>query len=227
MVNYKQKYLQRFLTKEFLQGLISVLFFAAVIYLGTRIIGVENIQSKVEAAGLWGPLLFILIKSSTIIIAPLGGNPLYLIAQPLFGYTRGAIYLFIGDIIGYTVVFYLSRIFGRNVIKKLLSDKQLAYVEKFLTKVGTWQGLSLARIIFFGFADLVSYTAGLTPIPFWQYILVTIPVILVLIAFYMAVGVTFITGQSSFAIIVLIFAAFPFIFLLFKYLLSKKRRVQD
>lgn len=218
----KQKYLNKFLTKEFLQGFIAVLFFAILIYFGSQIIGIENTRSKVEAAGLLGPIIFILIKSSTIIFAPLGGGPLYLIAEPLFGYTQGTIYLFLGDIIGYSIVFYISRIFGRSVLKKILTETQLESLVRFLDKVGTWQGLTLSRIALFSFQDIICYAAGLTKIPFWQYLLVSVPVIGCVIAFYMGVGAIFISNARSFMLIVVLFAIFPFAFLLGKYLLRKK-----
>jgi len=38
--------------------------------------------------------LIISVKKLTIVFAPLSGTPLYLVAEPLFGFTKGFIYTY-------------------------------------------------------------------------------------------------------------------------------------
>lgn len=89
------------------------------IYLFARFLGVDELRERIAAAGIWGPLIVILLKASTLVIAPLGGSPLYPIAGAAFGFWRGFIYTFLGDLLGTTIAFYISRVFGRKIVQIL------------------------------------------------------------------------------------------------------------
>jgi uncharacterized membrane protein YdjX (TVP38/TMEM64 family) len=208
--------------KEFIQGACAFIFFVALIYLGMRLISTENIREKVDGAGLYGPLVFILFKASTNIIAPLGGNPFYLIAPQLFGFTDGFIYLLVGDLLGYTTSFFLSRVFGRAIMRVLFSDKQLDRFDTLLHDVESWKGLALLALAFFGFADFVSYGAGLTKIPYWKYILTATPPMLLKIAILMLIGETFIINQKSFLAVMAAITILPFVVMAIRKFFKRK-----
>lgn len=158
--------------KEFAQGVVWIAVIMAIIFLGAKYIGIENIQSKIGAAGIFGPLLFVLLKASTIVFAPLGGTPLYLVAAPLFGFTRGFAYIFLGDFFGSTIAFYISRIFGRRVMRKFLSKTGERAVDDILHHLEGWKGLAYTRIMFVGLPEVVAYATGLAAVEFWKYSLV-------------------------------------------------------
>lgn len=192
--DYQEQNLQKFEVRQVIHGLFSLVVFGVIMYLGSRYIGLENIREKIEAAGIFGPMLFMLLKMSTIIFAPMSGTPLYLVAEPLFGFTKGFLYAFISDLIAYTIVFYIARIFGTRIMKRLLPEKGISYVNTILGRIGTWHGLTITRILLHSMADIISYAAGLTKIPYWQYILVTIPMIIANIVILMVLGQAFITN---------------------------------
>src|SRR3989344_4048792 len=100
---------------EILRNVFILILAVAAIYGFSIFLGIENIRDRVEDAGIFGPLFLIVLKALTLIIAPLSGTPLYPISGALFGFTKGFIYMTIGDILGTSVSFYISRIFGRKV----------------------------------------------------------------------------------------------------------------
>lgn len=160
--------------KDLIRGGIGagVLFIA--IYVLARFIGIDYIRSLVQKAGPFGPLIFILAKISTIVIAPLGGSFLYLLAGPLFGFWKGLAYILAGDIIGGSTAFFLSRRFGRKILRYFLSEHGMGYVDDILCHIGTWKGFIYTRLIFIGMYDVVSYAAGLSTLSYTHYLIITV-----------------------------------------------------
>lgn len=150
------------------QSILQLVLILLFIFLIVRAVGLEDIQQYVTNAGAWGPLILIVLKASTLIVAPLGGSPRYPIAGALYGFSEGFIYMFIGDTVGTVITFYLSRIFGQPIIKYFVGSNMPA-IEKILDHVGTLKGLIQARLFFIAFQEGVSYAAGLTKIAFWPF----------------------------------------------------------
>src|SRR3989344_7099265 len=100
-----------------LAGLIGVL--AIAFYF----LDIEEMRVQIERAGLWAPLLFIFAKATTIVVAPLGGSPLYPIAGALFGFWKGIFLLVIGDAIGGGVFFFFSRIFWGQLRARMIGKE--------------------------------------------------------------------------------------------------------
>jgi uncharacterized membrane protein YdjX (TVP38/TMEM64 family) len=59
----------------------------------TFLFDMEKIQEWIKTAGIWAPLIFIFLKTSTIVIAPLSGSPLYPLVGLLFGFWPGILYV--------------------------------------------------------------------------------------------------------------------------------------
>ena len=152
---------------EILRNVFILILAVAAIYGFSIFLGIENIRDRVEDAGIFGPLFLIVLKALTLIIAPLSGTPLYPISGALFGFTKGFIYMTIGDILGTSVSFYISRIFGRKVAEYFVTKYGMKAVDDALKHLGTKKGMLRARLIFFGFQEAVAYAAGLTTISFW------------------------------------------------------------
>ncbi len=208
--------------KEFWQGVISIILFGILIYSGAHFVGTTDIQEKVGRAGVWAPAAFILIKSSTIIFAPLNGAPVYLVAHRLFPFQYAFLYLLLGDLLGFTVVFYLSRHFGKRLLQKLLTENQFDQMQKFLLRTANWKGLILTRLSLPGFADLISYGVGLSHIPYWQYILVTIPFVILNITIMLTLGTAFIDSIKDYLILIAVFVIGSFLLLQLRRVIRKK-----
>jgi uncharacterized membrane protein YdjX (TVP38/TMEM64 family) len=130
---------------------------------------IEAVRAYIEGAGVWAPLLLVLAKASTVIVAPLGGSPLYPLGGALFGFWKGAALLLAGDAIGGIVTFYLSRILGRAIVERMLAG-QSGLIDAALEMMSSVKGFFVARTCLMTFPELASYTAGLTRLPFAPFI---------------------------------------------------------
>lgn len=160
--------------KDMMKGAVGFVLIVLFVYTGFRYVGLENLQDQIEKAGVFGPIVFILLKASTIVIAPLNGAVFYLISAPLFGLGLGIIYSWAGDLIGAVIAFWISRTFGIRIVKRFLSAKMLKNLDSVLWYVGNWKRLALARLALSSVTEVVSYGAGLSAISFNQYFWVTL-----------------------------------------------------
>lgn len=147
-----------------LAGLIAILAVAFYLF------DIDEMRLRIEQAGIWAPLLFIFAKASTIVVAPLGGSPLYPIAGALFGFWKGMVLLVLGDALGGTISFFLSRYFGRKLVERLIGNEGM--VASALEMMGTVKGFFIARVCLAAFPELASYAAGLTKLHFAPFIII-------------------------------------------------------
>jgi uncharacterized membrane protein YdjX (TVP38/TMEM64 family) len=169
--------------KQLIISLGSIVLVLGGLYAVFAYFGITNVQETIDDAGIWAPLVLILAKASTIIIAPLSGSPLYPLAGALFGFWEGALYLILGDMIGGVVAFWISRILGRSIVEKMIGGDG-KFLSRALKMMGTIKGFLVARICFAPLPEVVAYGAGLTRINFLVFLIifvaVGIPPILVL-----------------------------------------------
>ncbi len=156
---------------SFIGAGITILILLALVFF----LDIGELQVWIEKAGIWGPLVFILLKISTIVIAPLSGSPLYPLVGLLFGFWPGILYVAIGDFLGYTIAFYISRIFGRNVVLKLISRKEEGLIARIVDHIGETKGFIQACLTFFGLPEVLSYAAGLSRLSYLKFISILWP----------------------------------------------------
>lgn len=161
--------------KQLITSLVSLTVILGGIYFVFRYFGITEVQDTIERAGIWAPLVLVLAKASTVVIAPLGGSPLYPLAGALFGLWQGTALLLLGDALGGIVAFYLSRIFGRHLVEQMIGDDQ-KFLPRALKMMGTVKGFLVARVCFMPMPEVVAYGAGLTRINFLPFILIYVPV---------------------------------------------------
>lgn len=132
-----------------------------------------RIKALVERAGVWGPLTFIAVQVLQIIIAPIPGQVIPVIAGALFGPWWGVLYSIVGAFLGFTAVFLLARKLGRPFVERFFKKEDLKKFD-YLTK----KGGPLAFFLIFllpGFPDdIICYLAGLSTIPLRTLIFVSI-----------------------------------------------------
>lgn len=153
----------------------AIVFFVALgsLFFVSRVLGPDRLRSWVEAAGVFAPLAFVLAKASTIVIAPLAGSFLYPLAGASFGLTKGILLGVLGDTLGSTIAFFISRRFGRPLAEKFLGNDS-GMLGQVLTMIGTVRGFFAARFILITAHDLLAYAAGLTLLPFLPFILIQV-----------------------------------------------------
>lgn len=106
-----------------------------------------------------GMLVYILVVIIGIVIAPISSLPLLPIAVGLWGLAVAVILSIIGWFIGAGIAYELSRLFGKELIKKII---KIETIEKYSTKIPerySFAGLLLLRLSVP--VDILSYSLGL------------------------------------------------------------------
>ena len=115
------------------------------------------VEQKIEAAGPFGPVLFMLVMAATV-LTPVPTFPLDILAGRVFGPFLGTLYAVTGATAGATISFLIARWLGRDLIARFLKG-HINFCQrcsdKLLTKV-----VFLARLIPAVSFDMVSYGSG-------------------------------------------------------------------
>lgn len=159
-------------------------------------IGLERLQTAIVQAGPLAPILYIVVRAATFIAAPLSSGPIQFAAGALFGLIPGTLYSLAGEVLGGTANFWIARLLGRPVIARLVGQSGMQRIEGLYQRVGEAWTLVYARLFFFAFYDFVSYAAGLTPIRYRTFLLVTAIAGIIPTFAAVAVGTT-LTGQNN------------------------------
>jgi uncharacterized membrane protein YdjX (TVP38/TMEM64 family) len=136
-------------------------------------VGAERLQGLVAHAGPWAPAVYIVLKASTYIVAPLGGSPLHVSAGALFGLGYGTLYSLAGDVMGGCANFWIARLLGRRIIVRVVGQQGMSRIDGFYQQLGGWRALLFARLFLSSVYDFISYAAGLTPLAFRRYLVIT------------------------------------------------------
>src|SRR3989338_5616419 len=135
-------------------------------------VGIDNVRETISAAGIYGPLIIILLKATTIVVVPLGGTPLYPIAGAIFGFWQGLGITLLGDALGSAIAFFISRFFGRKVLHFFMTNQQMPMLENLVVRLSDKGTFLKARLFFTGFPELFAYAAGLVNVNFWFFLVV-------------------------------------------------------
>lgn len=160
------------LRKNLSGNIVAIFIVIIVIFFAVQFFDFNNLQTKILSAGIWAPIILILLKASTIVFAPLSGAPLYPIAGAIFGFWGGLLYIVLGDLIGTTIAFWISRLLGQKVVEKMLQKKNMHVAEKIVKTIETTGGFLFARICFAPMPEIIAYASGLTKIKFWKFFVI-------------------------------------------------------
>lgn len=180
------KYIKDHIVSIIVIGVLAVLSF------GSFFIDLDALRQLIKDSGPWAPFVYILIKASTVIFAPISGTALYVFSAPLFGFWNAVIYSFTGDLIGAVVTFYISRFFGRPVVEYFAGKKNMSHIEDALELMATTKGFLTMRLAAISMPEIASYAAGLTKINFWFFIVVHMVIDLVPIIIMTLPGLFFV-----------------------------------
>ena len=158
--------------------IISLLFMVAVcLFLGAPLVKFarepEKFRNLVSSFGVWGYFIFVLIIFFQVVFAFIPGEPFELFAGYAFGSFSGLILCMIGSCLGSAAVFLLTRKFGIKFVELFFSMDKINSVKFLRNKKKMYVLTFLAFFIPGTPKDLLSYAAGLTPINFWTYLLLS------------------------------------------------------
>lgn len=133
---------------------------------------IEQLKEYLLGFGAWAPIVSGSLMVLQALFVPLPAMVITLANGLLFGTIRGALLSWSSAMVGAIICYYISRLFGRPVVEKLVGGKSLDVTDRFFRRYGK-HAILIARLIPVISFDVVSYAAGLTTIGPWEFLLAT------------------------------------------------------
>ena len=165
---------------------IGILIFAIIVYLylpnlwdlfstGTTYLRDHNFKGMRElilAYGYWAPIVSICFMVIQSLVPFVPGIVITVTNAWIFGWQYGALYSWIGALLGAVLDFGVARRYGCLVIDRFINKKYVDMIETFIQRYGILAILftRLTPIIPF---KVVSYGAGLTNMSVWRFVIAT------------------------------------------------------
>jgi uncharacterized membrane protein YdjX (TVP38/TMEM64 family) len=116
--------------------------------------------------GALGPIVYVLLVTVEVLVAPIPGTLLYAPGGAIFGGFLGGSLSLAGNVIGAGLACVISKFWGEPIARSFDSGR-LRSIRHALAARGLWLIL-LLRINPLTSSDLVSYAAGLVGVPVWK-----------------------------------------------------------
>lgn len=149
----------------------------------------EVIEPYLVSFRSFAPVAYIILQALTVPLVPIPSVILATVAGALFGFKLATVYTTIAWLLGTSINFYLTRIFGRPFLKKLLKEDEIVMVDKFACNLG-WKIIFFTWFVPGGTADIAGYAAGLTKMTYTKYISAALLAALILAVLTSAAGAT-------------------------------------
>ncbi len=126
----------------------------------------EALSRFLETAGIWAPLLYMLVYTVGICLF-VPGTLLTALGAAIFGAYWGFLYVWVGAMVGASAAFWIGRTLGREFAASLVGDRLKKYDDA-IERNGFATTLYL-RLVYFPFTPM-NFGMGLTKVRFWDYV---------------------------------------------------------
>ena len=135
----------------------------------------ESFRLWIDAQGPWKYLSMVGIMTAQIIVALVPGAPVEMAAGYAFGLWGGVGLCLIGTAIGNAIVILLTRVFGMRMVRLFMDDDKILALTQKLTREQKRMDLMIFLLFLIPGTpkDLMTYVAGLLPIPLTRYLILT------------------------------------------------------
>lgn len=145
---------------------------------GSTLIDEGTVHQVTARAGMWGPVVISAFILFTQVCAPLSGSLGLFIGIKLYGYGNAMTLFYTVSMISATINFFLSRVCGRAVVRRLVGASGLNQIDD-LSQAEERTILAMARLLGYYFFDFISYAAGFSQMPYRTYMAYTAALTLV------------------------------------------------
>lgn len=129
----------------------------------------EALQQFLDAAGLWAPVVFMIVYAAGVCLF-IPGTLLTGLGAAIFGAYRGFVFVWVGAMLGAALAFFIGRGLARDFAASLIGERLKKYDDA-IRRNGFATVLYL-RLIYFPFTAM-NFGMGLTSVRFRDYILGT------------------------------------------------------
>jgi len=157
-------------------ALLLLLAAAAIVALGIALAPLvtrARVEGWVRGAGAWGPLVLFAVQTAQILIAPVPGVFVPLLAGALYGPVVGALVTVAGTLFGSTAAYWIGRGAGRPAAERWIGP---AALDRAHALVGGKRWLALVPLFLFPFSpsDAICFAAGIVAVPWGPFTLAVI-----------------------------------------------------
>lgn len=124
-------------------------------------VSVDDARGWIRDLGPWGPLLLVVVVAAAMLFSPIPNIPFFVAAGLAWGTPLGTLYSVVGQVIGATCAFWVSRKLGRKHLPRLVGARAAQQIDRVSVHLGP-QVVFWARMLPVISFDLASYAAGLT-----------------------------------------------------------------
>jgi uncharacterized membrane protein YdjX (TVP38/TMEM64 family) len=181
----------------------------------------DPIKMYIKSYPVLGPIVYILVVTLTIVVAPLHTAPIVPLGAGIWGVPLMTFYIMMGWLLGATLAFLIARYLGRPVLKHFVSVKKIDEYEKYIPEDAEFMAILLLRIaIPF---DFMNYAIGLfSRIRFEKYITAT-AVGFLPYAYLSSIAGSALVGGNIVLGVTIFLAVMSFVALFSKFVLKKKK----
>ncbi|MBW2983009.1 VTT domain-containing protein [Candidatus Woesearchaeota archaeon] len=129
-----------------------------------------RVESLVASAGVLAPLVVVLLIVVEVVLAPVPGTAIMVASGFAFGPWLGALYSYLGNVLGSLLAFWLARRFGRSFVERLLSRDAVSRYDAFFHRFHRWLLLLYALPVVP--VDILSFVSGLSGLRWRRFFLV-------------------------------------------------------
>jgi uncharacterized membrane protein YdjX (TVP38/TMEM64 family) len=126
---------------------------------------VDSLGRFLDRAGIWAPLVFILVYAGGVCLF-LPGTLLTALGAAIFGAYWGFAWVWCGAMLGATVAFFIGRNLGREFAASLIGNRLKKYDDAIESK--GFATVLYLRLVYFPFTPM-NFGMGLTKVHFWDY----------------------------------------------------------
>lgn len=143
-------------TKSYFELGLVILFFIALSYFVQANVGFFR---PIMSLGIYGMLVYLFLVILAIVLAPVSTVPLIPVASKMWGFGISAALNILGWTIGAVIAFWVARVYGKNLVKKIISLDSLEKIEGKIPKENAFWSLVFLRMALP--VDVLSYAVGL------------------------------------------------------------------
>lgn len=131
-------------------------------YITTLAMDKELMRARMDAYGMWAPVVFVGFQIFQVLISPVPGELVGAVGGYVFGWLPALIWSTVGLTLGSWMNFFLARMMGKRLVERMIGPRNTERLTRFMER----QGLIASFILFMipGFPkDYYCYVLGLTP----------------------------------------------------------------
>ncbi|MDD7593804.1 MAG: TVP38/TMEM64 family protein [Peptoniphilaceae bacterium] len=115
-------------------GIVTSIVLAVLAYRNGLFSDPRIMQRFLERAGIWGPLLFVVLQIVQCIIPIIPGGITSLVGALIFGPWLGFVLNYIGIYIGEVIIFLMARLLGPNFMRAVVKEETFQKYSSWMTE---------------------------------------------------------------------------------------------